>query len=180
MNLQAYFESYRKGVLNDALHGFVEYAKTQPTLSPQFPTYFNYLQSITDNIKHSIEMGNTDLFLANLRAHQTAVLELFKKMVSERGVFSEGWKSFKYSDNHVKLSNGAIITPRHGMNPPGGIHVYATEMMWLNDSKLAAKLIKFKKENGNKFVKLLDNKMIPFSKSMNHESDYVIEWTAEI
>ena len=180
MDLKLYFESYRNSVLADAPKGFVEYAKTCPTRSPDFPTIFSYLQLVTDWLNTSIKQGHQESFDHNIRAHRIAMLELFKKIVYERGPFSEGWKSYKFSSEAIAFDNGVSIIPRHGIKPVTSTWIYATEMFWVKDTRTAAELVKFKKTNNNKFVKLVDGKMVSYGDLMNHEGIDVVEWTADL
>jgi hypothetical protein len=182
MDQQLYFDSYRQSVLLDAPKDFAEYARKQPTLTSEFPTFFSYLQFVTESIKQSISVKDTKAFDDNIRAHRVAMLELFKKIVAERGTYSEGWKSFKFSNEIAVMSNGVAIVPRHGLEGTckDKTVVYAEEMKWVKDSETAMKLVKFKQVNGNKFVKVINNDFVGFGDLMNYETDQVIEWTAKL
>jgi uncharacterized protein YnzC (UPF0291/DUF896 family) len=84
MNLQEDYAAYKATVANDAPDNYIEYARATPTQHPaQYPTIYDYIRDLADNINRAIAMDDPANYRTYLDKHKYAMKELFKKMARE-------------------------------------------------------------------------------------------------
>lgn len=84
MDLRKDYEAYKLSIAESAPDYYVEYAKITPTWEvDKFPTIFDYVRYVADNINKAIENDNEQEYSTWLATHKFAIGELFKKMARE-------------------------------------------------------------------------------------------------